>query len=387
MALVSLGLDNFESLILNDYAEDGYHPMTLDEIKEHELFDDILKILKVVKPDFNQLNTFCIKIEHGCPSAVYGFSLIQKDGKAVLQFGANGQENPQNEVEVTVETLKDTDDEETTVIKAGKAKIVYDRLDRTKGDSKPVFLLKFGKASLPIFVKLASEEINTSHFDELKNTEELINLLGTIGTTGVKLTDVVRPYVKEGCKGILPRPLMIEVTSWEIQPPHPEYGTSIIFNVVGLQTALRADGTTVRNPGAIFVNSNQVSAQLIQKPAFAQQVLLYIHYQGSLNLVITAVNVKEPERNMPTNILKCIKPLNSAMLAALNMALQLAKEGVPFEEILQQVPLPSQTAIAASDIFPTFPIPNGTDKQLVTVGATATTILEFENLDTSAIAF
>jgi hypothetical protein len=392
MALVSLSLDNFESLILNDYAEDGYQPMSLAEIQEHEQAEDILKILKAVKGDFNKENTFCINVQHGSAAAVYGFSLIQKAGKPVLQFGANSQTHPQNEVEVTVETIKGEDDDETIVFKAGKATITYDRLDRSKADSKPVFLLKFGKAMVGMYVKLAGEEVNTQHFEKVEAQADLTNLLGTLGTVGVKLTDIVRPYAKQGCKGILPKPLNLEITSWEIQPPHPEYGTSVLFNIRGLELALRENGESVKNPGAIFVNSNQVSAQLIQKPTFAQQALLHKYYQGGINLVITAVNAKNPERNMPTNVLKCVKPSNPVMAAALEKALELSKQGIPFEAIMQQVPVPSQNAIAASDsvaadIFPVVEkvsetvTTNGKVKELVTVGAKASVVTDDVDLE------
>lgn len=400
MALVSLSLDNFESLILNDYSEDGYHPMSLVEIQEHENAEDILKILKAVKSDFNKQNTFCINVQHGSAAAVYGFSLIQKAGKPVLQFGANSQEHPQNEVEVIVATKKDDETgEESTVFKAGNATITYDRLDRSKADSKPVFLLKFGKAMVGMYVKLASEEVNASHFEQVESQADLTNLLGTLGTVAVKLTDVVRPFVKQGCTGKLPTPLSLEILSWEIQPPHPEFGISVVFNIKGLEIAQREDkkgeggviipGEIVKNPGAIFVNSNQVSNKLIQNPNFAQQALLHNHYQGSINLLITAVANTKPERNMPNNVLKFIKPTNPVMAAALEKALELSKQGVPFEAIMQQVPVPSQNAIAASnsvaaDIFPTvskfeveLPLeaPSRTPKkELVTVGAKASVV-------------
>jgi hypothetical protein len=378
MAIVSLTLDNFESLILNDYSEDGYLPMSLEEAKENPNFEDLHKLFKACKGDFNVNNCLSLKVEHGMAAGVYGFSLINKGGKAVLQFGSSNSENPGNEVEVLVETVKGEDEEETTVIKAGKATIVYDRIDRTKADSKPSFLLKFGKAAISMYVKLASDDVNASHFDEIETSEDLAALLGSIGTVGVKLTDVVRPYVRQGCKGVLPKPIVLDVLSWDIQLPHPEYGISVIFNVKGLETALRADGSVVKNPGAIFVNSNQVSAQLIQKQNFAEQVVLHKNFNGSLNLVITAVNARDAERNMPTNVLKLVKPSNPVMAQALEKALELYKKGVPYDAIMREVPVPTQNAIAPSkaDIFPTATEvvekakSNGKVKELVTVAAT-----------------
>lgn len=373
MALVSLSLDNFESLILNEYNEDGYLPLGLEDAKEHPAFDDLHKLLKSSKSDFNTDNCLTLKVEHGSAAAVYGFNLLQKANKATLQFGSSNGDKPNNEVEVTVEKTPGEDGEEIIKFKAGNATVYFNRGGSNKPDAKPYFFLKFGKAEAQIYVNLASDSITAKHFDEVETTEDLVNLLKAPPTRGVKLVDITRPYAKQGVKGVLKNPIMAEVLNWEIQEPHPQYGSSMLLKIRGVDIAQYDDkkgDTIVKNPSAVYLNANQASNKMLMLPSFAKQVLLYKHFDGKLFLKITALNAKDPEVNAPNNTLVLQKPSDPQKLAALETALALSKKGLEFGDIMKQVSVPSQLSIAPS-VAPSVTVQTPVAaKELVTVAAT-----------------
>lgn len=305
MAIIKLGLDNFESLMDNEYENDGYHPVSLEVLKEHESFQDLLKILKAVKPDFDVKNVFTLAVVNGYPSAVYGFTLCKKDGKAVLQFGAGNQKN---EIEVTCTIEQDEAGDDVAIYKAGNATLLFS----VTSNNAVATSLKFGRNQVSIFTKW-QKDVTFQDVENFQDIDDLISCLDTLGVTGVKLTDLVRPYIKQGLNS-LPQPIVADVLSWQITDPHPDYGTSVIFNIKGVSEALTAEGTVIKEPGAVYVNSNQMSAIVIQKPDFCKKVVEAMQNGGKLQLVIPQMAKKEPGKYMPTNLLKIV-PGNDAVKA------------------------------------------------------------------------
>lgn len=307
MAIIKLSLDNFESLILNEYENDGYYPVSLEQLKEHELFQDLLKILKAVKPDFDVNNVFTLAVVNGYPSAVYGFSLVKKDGKALLQFGAGNQKN---EVEVTCTIEQDEAGDDVAIYKVGNATLLFS----VTNNNTVASFLKFGKNQVSIFTKW-QKDVSFQDVENFQDIDDLVSCLDVLGVAGVKLTDLVRPYIKQGLNS-LPKPIIADVLSWQITEPHPDYGTSVIFNIKGVPEALTAEGSVIKNPGAVYVNSNQISAIVIQKPDFCKKAIEAIQNGGKLQLVIPQMARKEPGKYMPNNLLKIV-PGNGASVKAL----------------------------------------------------------------------
>lgn len=324
MALVTVGLENLFSLVSKPFDRDGVFPISLEELQDHEQIDDIKRLLTALKPDFNQDNVFALKVQDCTPLGIYTFRLTLKGGLPVLDFGAN---DGINDIPVTV-----TD----KGFFVGDAKLEVFSKDPSKADAPPVFNLSVGekknKVVIPIYAKLADDKVNFTQIECCETQEELASLLGSIGTIGVKLTDLVRAQVRAGCRGQLPQPVIAEIHSWEIiDPPEdkPDYGQSVKFAISGVESALRVNKDesveVVEKPQAVFISAKQASAKMVMSD-MVRNLMAYINYGGKLLLKITAVNKNDPEKYMPTHILTPVLPEDEALKTALGQALKLLSE-------------------------------------------------------------
>jgi hypothetical protein len=364
MAIISLGLESFTDLVVKDYENDGMFPVSLVELQEHENYADIQKILKQIKPDFNEENVFCLNVVGFTPKAIYGFNISLIEGKPVLSFGANIKDNAANKVELELVKVVDPEDPDNVEyqIKSGKVRVIFNPKDLNKPEGEALAYLKSGSGknsvTIPVFVKFAQRAqdnvVSYIELSEVESIEDLTLLLGSFGTLGVKLTDLVRPFVKKGVKGTLPKPLIAEVESWEVQPKnpdHPDWEASTLFKISGISEALTADGSLITNPEGVYIGGNQASAKLVQNAKFANTVFLYRMYGGKLELRITALATKEPERNMPSNILKPVYPENEANKDALIKAIAFYNENpaVSLETIVSKFPVTNQKSLKSSN--------------------------------------
>ena len=324
MALVTVGLENLFSLVSKSFDRDGVFPISLEELEDHEQIDDIRRLLTALKPDFNTENVFALNVQDCTPLGIYTFRLTLKNGLPVIDFGAN---DGINEV---VLTYKDKN------FFAGDVKLSVVPKEYGKADSPPIFSLVLGEkknsVSVMIYAKLAHDKVTFTEIDYCETQEELASLLGSIGTIGVKLTDLVRAQVRAGCKGQLPQPVIAEIHSWEIiDPPEdkPDYGQSVKFAISGVESALRVNKDesveVVEKPQAVFISAKQASAKMVMSD-MVRNLMAYINYGGKLLLKITAVNKNDPEKYMPTHILTPVLPEDEALKTALGQALKLLSE-------------------------------------------------------------
>ncbi|BAY20752.1 hypothetical protein NIES2100_04960 [Calothrix sp. NIES-2100] len=328
MAIIKLSLENFESLRNLTFGADGYYPVTFEQIEEHSFYPELTKILKAVKPDFNENNVFSIRVNNGYADAVYGFSLVKKNGKAVLQFGTG---DDLNEVEIAYKIDQDDDSGEDVVkFKAGLATLEF-----KENQGNIITFLRFGKNQISIFAKWLSN-VKYEDLENLENVNDLTSVLDSFGVFGVKLTDLVRPYVRAN-KPLKPA-LVADVKYWEIQETHPEYGASVKFYISGIDQALTKDGVLIKNPEAVYVPANQMSAILIKqegtpdKPSLAQRALEAMANGGKLQLIITSIAKKDPEKYNPGNLLKIVPGNQQPAKPALAPATTKVVEAVQIDE-------------------------------------------------------
>lgn len=328
MAILDLSLSNFPDLI-NKFSsyEDGYYPISLEDIKRSEISEDLIKILDALSDSLNEENIFSCQIIHGLPAAIYGFSLIRKDSKACLIFGSLNFDI--NEIPIKVSKLPE---EDLIIFKAGKALLNLDLKE-----AFPRFYLQVGRISVPVYSKWVPTATSIE-VENIDSEEDLVNLLQPRSIQSCKLTDIVRPYVRKGCLGALPEKLDIPIDSWEFQAPHPEYGSSLLLRLKSNYQLIaeKDSGEIIKNPSGIYINHSHNAFKFLQNPKFAQQAILYKYAQGDLILSIIALNSKNPEKFAPVHLLRLQPPKEAGNQKILNHFLDLLNKGIPSDRIISE---------------------------------------------------
>lgn len=302
MSFIKLDRLNFPTIINSDWdISKDYFPISMDILGEHPLFDELLKIVNAVSAniEIDESNVFCLKAISGIPETLYGFSLLNVDNKPIIQFGNDGA----NKVPV-VSTTKEEDGEIITVFKAGNAFIKFSEFN-----GKPIASLKFGKTEISCYVKLKDDQVNFNQLDRCETIEELSLLIGSIGKFAVKLVDFVRPYISQGIRGKLPKPLEIEVLSWS-EPTGKEFNGRMVYSVMldifydGVVEL--ANGDIMKFPKAMWLNDNQTSYGLLMSAEWCQRAFEEKRKGGKILLLIASMHSREPEKIAPPNILRIV---------------------------------------------------------------------------------
>lgn len=260
MSFIVIDRVNLDSVRDGFYEGSGYFPVTLEQLEEHPLFDEINKLLNAIDPEFNQDSVFSVKADNGISSALYTFSLVNDGGKAVVQFGVDvDSENKKNVVPVKA-VKEEQFGELVSTFKVGRVTIQF----RKEGGSVRASL-KLGRTETDCAVVLAPD-ITYEIINQCETEEQLASCLGNYGTFAVKLTDLVRIEFENGSKGSLKENIELEILSWK-DPTFKDFGTrkagTIVANINYKGVAKTEKGQIVNNPGAVYIPDSHLAYKLL----------------------------------------------------------------------------------------------------------------------------
>ena len=275
-------------------------------------------IASTIKPDYNAENLFAAEVDYGTIMKLLGFSLAIKDNELCLLFGSFS-ESTSNVVAVEYENGKLT---------AGAAKVQISAQDPNKEKSPATFTLTLTtdqegtktKWRIPLFGNV-KDDVTFDDLEDASDLEELASFFKPFGGLGCKLVDFTRPYISQAqaTKNRLKAPIILDVVSWTLQEPHPEWGECVLFDLdtETVPSAMLDTGEILEKPSGVFVNARKPglgkAAQMILNEVFAKKALKNLEGGGKVQIWITAINSSEPERKTPTHQIKIIPASQSAL--------------------------------------------------------------------------
>ena len=396
MAIVSLSLDDLVNLKSKEFETTGKHPVSLEDLKEHENFADIQKILKGLKPDFNVDNVFVVSVVSdelqpgvmvNSADKLYNFRLSLHDCLPAIDFGTDSA----NIVPLTVNKIvtrkaEDADDEDEYRIEIRAGKVL---IDCYKGnEDRPVFSMKMGSGANAISISLYALLEETTTFEQIQSCETVEVLavcFKSANTYAYGLKDLTRSYVRAGVKGgsVLPKIIVGIITSWEFIPPTNKFANdkgSYKVSIQGVDHAMTADGEIVQNPGAVWLPCNKPVGDFFNKPVATNKALLHQYYGGSVAVVIRNAPKSDPQNGgeyyVPDATVKYLNPTDPTALAQFTKAeaYRAANPGTSADVIYSMFPLGNvakslpPTKEQTVDVTPKTE-PTKTEKQTELVGA------------------